>query len=129
MTDAVLLLLVEDDPTIRLTLEDELKEAGFKTLTAPTGQEAIGILDTHQSELAGLITDIRLGDGPDGWAVAHHARELNPLIPIVYMSGDSAAEWPVKGVPKSTMLQKPYAPMQVVVAISTLLNEIAPPAP
>jgi len=127
MTEVVLLLVVEDEPAISLMLEDELERAGFGTLIASSGKEAIGIINTRYNEIAGLITDIRLGDGPDGWEVAYRARELNPSIPIAYMSGDSAGDWPIKGVPKSAMLQKPFAGMQIVVAISTLLNEAGPP--
>ena len=45
-----------------------------------------------------MLTDIRLGAGPDGWSVANRARELNPDMPLVYMSGDSAHQWTEHGV-------------------------------
>jgi FixJ family two-component response regulator len=73
---------------------------------------------------SGLVTDIRLGTGPDGWDVARTARERNPELPIVYMTGDSAIAWPSHGVPKSILLQKPIAAAQLVTAISTLLNGV-----
>ena len=66
--------------------------------------------------------DIRLGAGPDGWAVARRARELVPTMPVVYMSGDSSPEWSSKGVPNSLMVAKPFAPAQIITAVSTLLN-------
>ena len=39
------------------------------------------------------------------------------------MSGDSADQWPSKGVPKSVMISKPFVLAQVVTALATLLNE------
>ena len=71
-----------------------------------------------------MITDIRLSAGPDGWAVARRARELVPNMPVVYMSGDSSQEWSSKGVPNSLMVAKPFAPAQIITAVSTLLNAV-----
>ena len=42
------------------------------------------------------------------------------------MSGNSAADWTSKGVPNSIMLEKPFAPAQLVTAISNLLNSGMP---
>jgi FixJ family two-component response regulator len=68
----------------------------------------------------GLITDIRL-PGPSGWEIARHARHQKPKLPVVYMSVDSGADWAAEGVPKSLILQKPFAAAQAITAISTLL--------
>ena len=62
----------------------------------------------------------------EGWEVAHLAREIDPEFPVVYMSGASAADWPSKGVPNSIMLAKPFAPAQLVTAVSNLLNSGTP---
>jgi hypothetical protein len=45
------------------------------------------------------------------------------------MSGDSAHEHTVQGVPDSVMLQKPFAPAQLITAIATLLNAVPPQQP
>ena len=42
------------------------------------------------------------------------------------MSGDSAADWASAGVPNSIMLTKPFAPAQLVTAVSQLLNRGTP---
>jgi hypothetical protein len=44
------------------------------------------------------------------------------------MSGRNAAEWASKGVPNSIMLEKPFAPAQLVTAIANLLNSGTPTA-
>jgi DNA-binding response OmpR family regulator len=118
-------MVVEDEELIQALLHDALEEAGFAVVAAPGGAAALGIMDARHSELAGLVSDIRLGKGPDGWNVARHARELRPNLPVVYMTGNSAADWSVNGVPKSVLVQKPFAAAQVVTALSTLLNEAA----
>jgi len=117
-----LLLLVEDDDSMRSLLEDAFSEGGFELTIANDGGEALAILEARKEEIRGLITDINLGDGPDGWEVARRGRELIPSLPVVYMSGAAGHEWPSKGVPHSTLVAKPFAPAQLITAISTLLN-------
>jgi CheY-like chemotaxis protein len=122
MDNAVLLLLVEDEEMIVEVTQDALEEGGFSVLTALSGTEAIALLDARSADLTGLITDIRLGPGPDGWEVARHGRKLRPDLPVVYTTGDSGADWSAEGVPKSVVVQKPYAQAQIVSAIAGLLN-------
>ena len=122
MDSATLLLLVEDDDAVRPTLEDALREGGFELETANNGAEALAILESHKDKLRGLITDINLGPGPDGWEVARRGREFIPTLPVVYMSGAAGQEWPSKGVPHSTLVGKPFAPAQIITAIAALLN-------
>jgi FixJ family two-component response regulator len=69
-----------------------------------------------------LVTDIRLPGESDGWDLARRARELNAQLPVVYVTGDSAADWSVKGVPNSVVIQKPYAAIQLVTAVATLIT-------
>lgn len=122
MSPTVILLLVEDSIEIRALVQDALEEAGFQLETASNGREALAALEKAETEFRGLVTDVNLGDGPDGWEVAKHARELNPTIPVVYMSGGSGHEWASHGVPNSTLVAKPFAPAQIVTAISALMN-------
>jgi CheY-like chemotaxis protein len=119
---SILLLYAEDEPLILAATSETLLSGGFEVLAASDGSEAMRLLDKRAQDIAGLITDVRMGTGPNGWEVARHARALNPELPIVYTTGDSAAEWPAEGVPKSIVVQKPYAEAQVLTAISTLLN-------
>jgi DNA-binding response OmpR family regulator len=128
---SILLLLVEDEALIIDVLEEALTDSGFEVVKAPDGTKALKKIDADASKFRAVITDIRLGSGPDGWAVARHAREIAPTMPIVYMSGDSAHEWASQGVPGSVMLAKPFAPAQLVTAVATLVTQAdmqTPPA-
>ena len=122
MTATTALFLVEDDPLIRDLLEASLTDAGFEVVEVSCGTKALAEFDAGAARFRAVITDIRLGAGPDGWAVARRARELVPNMPVVYMSGDSSHEWSSKGVPNSLMVAKPFAPAQIITAVSTLLN-------
>jgi DNA-binding NtrC family response regulator len=62
----------------------------------------------------------------EGWEVAQFAREIDPEFPVIYMSGAHAADWASKGVPNSIMLSKPFAPAQLITAVSNLLKSGTP---
>ena len=123
MSESPILLLVEDENLIAMALADELVTAGYEVVTAAHGDAALGELRADPARFRAVVTDVRLGSGPDGWAVAHTARELSPSIAVVYMSGDSAVGWAANGVPESVMLAKPFASAQLVSAISSLITQ------
>ena len=129
MQDLPAILVVEDDHLILSAVEEALKEGGFETIVASSGEQAAELLDSAEGKYRALVTDINLGrEKLDGWEVARHAREIDPAFPVVYMSGDSAEDWASKGVPNSIMLAKPFAPAQLVTAVAQLLNGRMPAA-
>ncbi len=114
------LLYVEDDILTQDVVVRALEEAGYEVVVTSDGEEALAKLN-EGVQFRALITDINLGAGPTGWDVAREARALQNALPVVYVSGDSDKEWSEKGVPMSVMIAKPFAPAQVVVAVSSLL--------
>ncbi|MFC5423755.1 response regulator [Bosea eneae] len=118
-----LVLVAEDQPLILLEVEEVLVGAGFEVETAADGQSAMSAIARHHSQLRGLVTDVRLGQGPNGWDVARHARELTPMVAVVYMTGDSDYEWVAYGVPNSQLIHKPFAHAQLITALTSLLNQ------
>jgi DNA-binding response OmpR family regulator len=129
LEDLPIILVVEDDQSIQAIAEEALTDGGFGIVIASSGENAVELLDASGGKYRALITDINLGrDKLDGWQVARRAREIDPAFPVVYMSGDSAEEWASQGVPNSIMLSKPFAPAQLVTAVSQLLNSAPPTA-
>ena len=116
------ILVVEDDQLIQGMVEEALTEGGFDVAIAGSGEEAISLLNGKADLYRALVTDVHLGGKIDGWEVARSAREINATFPVVYMSGAAGDEWASKGVPNSIMLNKPFAPAQLVTAVSQLLN-------
>lgn len=115
------ILVVEDEALIR-NLVDVLEAGGFTVHESIDGDMAIAELDSREI-LHGLVTDVRLGSAVDGWGVARHARLKFPSIAVVYITGDSAGDWPSEGVPNSIVLQKPFADAQLMDAVTTSLRE------
>ncbi|MDB5639034.1 MAG: two-component response regulator [Bradyrhizobium sp.] len=120
------ILIVEDDEAIQSLVEEALSDGGFEPAVAASGEEAVTLLKGRTSEYRALVTDINLRGKMDRWEVAQQARQIDPEFPIVYMSGKSAADWASKGVPNSIMLEKPFAPAQLVTAVANLLNTGTP---
>lgn len=123
MNDAKLLVLVvEDEPLLILGIEDLLADSGFACASVVTADMAISELEESADRFCALVTDIRTPGKANGWDVAQRARELCPGIPVIYMTGDSAAKWSAYGVPNSVLLQKPFAHVQLTTALANLLN-------
>lgn len=116
-------LVAEDEAAIQHILQVALEEAGFDVDVISSGEEAIERLERQEPAYAALVTDIQLSrTGLTGWEVAHKARELNGDLPVIYMTGAAAGDWPSNGVPNSVLVTKPFAPAQIVTAVSHLLN-------
>jgi DNA-binding response OmpR family regulator len=120
---APILLLVEDEAVIQEWMRTELIDAGFALVVVGDGAQALAELEADVQRFKAVITDIRLGDGPNGWAVGCRARELIADMPVVYVSGDSGDEWASKGVPNSVMIIKPFVAAQLITAVSTLITD------
>ena len=126
MDDQLVILVIEDDQALQTIVDEALTEGGFEPAIAASGEEAVTLLKGGLTKYRALVTDIGLRGRMDGWEVAQQAREIDPAFPIIYMSGAHAEDWASKGVPNSIMLAKPFAPAQLVTAVSQLLNSGPP---
>jgi DNA-binding response OmpR family regulator len=127
LEDLPVVLVVEDDQSIVSIVEAALTDGGFEPVIVSSGEQAATLLKGSTSKCRALVTDIDLGRGKmDGWEVARHAREIDPAFPIIYMTAASADNWAADGVPDSILLTKPFAPAQLVTAVSNLLNTATP---
>ncbi|MFO1240974.1 MAG: response regulator [Sphingomonadaceae bacterium] len=120
------ILLVEDQALIAISLGAALEKHGYVVTIAASGSAAIAAISAIGSgpgAMTGLITDIDLRSGPDGWEVARQARLVSPMLPIVYVTGRSARHHEQFGVPKSVLIDKPFAEAQVVDALTQLIDD------
>jgi DNA-binding response OmpR family regulator len=122
MHQSRMLLLVEDEPLVALAMQDALEDAGYSVIMADDGHSGAAAVESSIGEVAGLITDIRLGSGPDGWRLARQARERRPELPVLYVTGDSALEWSAQGVSGSAVLQKPFQPERMLAELRGLFG-------
>jgi len=111
------ILFVEDDPIISMSASEFIRDRGFKVLDADCALDAMKVIDRH-SYLSALVTDIDLGPGQDGFALAREARAAYPRLPVVFVSGTAASRHAAEGVEGSVFINKPYHPRQVVEALN-----------
>lgn len=123
-----LILVVEDEYAIQGFIDDALSEAGFGSDILSSAEEALTLFRSGMKSYVALVTDVNLKGRLDGWHVAREVREREPSFPVVYMTGAAAGQWSSQGVPNSILLAKPFAPAQLVTAISQLLNVSDPSA-
>lgn len=85
------ILLVEDQPLIRMSVVDFLVDQGYRVEEAGTASFAIERIHTLGGQLGALILDLGLPDRP-GAMVAREIRVAYPDLPIIVTSGHSVAE-------------------------------------
>ena len=117
--DRLAILVVDDEPDVRLMMSRMLQEAGFAVVPASSASEALGQL-TDGIDVA--VVDVCL-PGVSGLEVARRAWRARPSLPVLFVSafpepavGDGAA----RGVLQHLLL-KPFTPDQLVTAVSDLL--------
>ncbi len=102
-------LLVEDEPLIRMLTIDMLDVLGFAATEAGTGAEALAIDDRALADLAGLVIDLGLPDQP-GEEVARRLRQRRPDLPVILTTGADASDalGRLTGSGPAVALEKPY---------------------
>ena len=79
-------LVVDDEWWVRAFLRVGLEDAGFAVTEAQDAEAALAAMDATPVRV--LVTDVNLGAGPDGLALAAAARRRRPDLRVVYVSGD-----------------------------------------
>lgn len=91
--DPSTVLLVEDEPLIRLFLAELLEESGFRVIEASNAAEALTFLKAGRSVNV-LLTDVDMALGGSGYELAQIVSKCWPHIEILVMSG---RQWPARG--------------------------------
>jgi len=85
--DPPVVLVVDDEPLVRMTAVDELEEAGFHVLEAANADVALAVLETHSDEVQVLFTDVNMPGSMDGMALAEWVHRRWPHIRLLISSG------------------------------------------
>lgn len=121
------ILLVEDEFLIAEWVAESLSEQGFAVHVASNAREALRHLADARVDV--LFTDINLGDGMDGTALARHARQMLHELPVIYASARVAGLEPHQRVAGALFVRKPYDPEAVGRIIASLFAEKTPLVP
>lgn len=113
-------LVVEDDRLLNLFLSNLVVVGGFETVDACNADEAIAILETR-SDIALLITSVRMRSDMDGVGLAHQVNRRWPSIKIIVVSGQPGlSEHDLPGT--ALFLAKPYHEDEMAFEIGALMN-------
>jgi DNA-binding response OmpR family regulator len=119
----VCILLVEDEPLIRLILADELQREGFHVVEARDGDAAVEVIAASATPITMLITDIHMPGSLDGVAVGARMRAHNPKVPIIYTTGRPDMLERIRPLREwDAFLGKPFTPSNLVTIIRRLLG-------
>ena len=118
------LLLLEDDRLVRLTVCEELRQAGFDPISAGTLAEAEAL--TRCNDPALYIMDIRLPDG-SGISMLRKVRAQDPDVPIVMITGHGSVQTAVEvtRLGATEYLPKPFDPEELVLLVRRALDRSA----
>jgi len=99
-------LIVDDEPLLRMFAAEAAEEAGFAVLQAKNADEAVMILEANP-DVALLCTDINMPGSMNGLELAHAVRNRWPVIKTLIVSGQMKPG-PSDLPPNSCFLGKPY---------------------
>ncbi len=123
-------LVVDDEPDIRLILQARLEAAGYRVETAGNGLEALNRIRTQPPDL--VILDLML-PGMDGFAVCAMLKRDQRFshIPIVILSARSQVQDKKTGASlgADAYITKPFQPQELLSTIEQLIEQRTPAAP
>ncbi len=123
MKDKNLVLLVEDEESIRKFIKINLERSGFQVLEAGTGEEGLEI--ARQEDIDVVVLDIML-PGIDGFEVCKLLRKEFPDIGIIMLTAKSQDMDKIMGLEYGTddYMVKPFNPMELVLRVKSLLRRL-----
>ena len=126
-------LVVDDEPSVAEYVATVLREVGFETRLAADGASALAELDADAGGVGGgapgaeapprfdlLVTDVAMPGGIDGWALARAAREKQPELRVLYMSG----RMPAAAVDprREEFIRKPFGAAELLGCVFEILT-------
>jgi len=121
------ILLVEDEPSVRTLVRDELRKLGYRVIEAKNGIEACLLATQQAGSFQLLLTDIVM-PGMAGRELAQHLSVINPDLRTLFISGYMDDVGIMAGQEEGTtsFLQKPFTPEVLAGAVRNLLDANAP---
>ena len=102
-----IVLVVDDEPMLRMLATEMLEDAGHTVVAFDTAAQAIAYCDAQENNVAAIVTDINMPGDQDGLDLVRHVRDSRPGINVVVTSGRYNA-LPADLRPDVTFLPKPW---------------------
>jgi DNA-binding response OmpR family regulator len=115
-------LLVDNEHLVCDVVGAALEDGGYTVVATDNGRAALLLLNQRIGDFRALVVDVDLGLGPTGWDVARLAREIDPGLPVVYISAAGLHEHLARGVSNSIILGKPFGVADILAEVSALIG-------
>ena len=117
-------LVVDDEPSIRMLLETHLQNNGYSVWTASNGEEALDFCCAHREEIAVVLLDVRM-PGLDGPSTFDGIQALDVDIPVCFMTGDPGDYDPRDLLNRGArhLFQKPFQIDEIVHVVGSLTGK------
>jgi CheY-like chemotaxis protein len=116
-------LIAEDERALRRLSATVLKQAGYQTLEATDGQQALDLYTVHSRHIVMVVTDVvmpRMG----GIELADRLRAVNPSLPMLFVTGYVEQSDALHDSADIPVLLKPFSPEALLRAISAALQGV-----
>ncbi|WP_298231426.1 response regulator [uncultured Azohydromonas sp.] len=113
-------LVIDDEPDIRRTMAELLRDNGYEVLSAADGGAALSAYADFSPQV--LLLDLGL-PGLSGIEVARRLRQLSPSLPIIFVSGHADRELLWTAVPGARLLRKPFHTEELYAEVRRCLDE------
>ncbi|MFI5955177.1 PAS domain S-box protein [Cryptosporangium sp. NPDC051539] len=115
-------LVVDDEPDLRKSIEIILGRGGYAVLTAGSGDEAAQLAGAYEGTIDLLLTDVTM-PGLSGQEVAKRLRLERPSMRVLYMSGFAQPLLTSKGTiePDVTLVEKPFTRRSLLAKVAEVL--------
>ena len=116
------ILIIDDEKSIRNVLKDILQHEGYQVEEAPDGEQGIKLFSSKSFDL--VLCDIKMPK-LDGMDVLQQIMELNPEVPVIMISGHGTIETAVEAVKKGAFdfISKPPDLNRLLITIRNALDK------
>jgi CheY-like chemotaxis protein len=120
-----MVLLIDDEASIRTVTGKMLQIYGYQVLTASNGEDAVALYSERKNDIAVVLTDTNM-PRMDGPTAIRELMKINPKVKIIATSGLNANESKAKaaGAGVKHFLTKPYMAETLLTIIRTVLDEV-----
>ncbi len=125
------ILVVDDEPSMRIALSATLQDQGYAVVTASSGEEAVKVCASRSEKdaFSAILTDIKM-PGMSGIDLFHHLRHQQKNVPVILMSAFGTVEGAVEAIKSGAFdyLVKPFSEEILLTTIRKALgkNKFAP---
>ncbi len=120
-------LVVDDEPLKRITLQIELTDAGYEVADAADAVSAMRIFDSRPIDV--VVTDVRMS-GPSGLDLLAHVKKSRPEVVVILMTAYATVDTAVLAMKRGAYdyITKPFTTQELIARLEQVAEAAGPPA-